>query len=589
MKTVFRILLSGFLASAAAQLLAADFDVRGYGAAGNGEALDTPAINKAIDAAAAAGGGTVRFPAGKYLSFSIHLKSNITLHLDPGATIVAAAPKAGFGHYDEPEPNEWGERVQYQDFGHSHWHNSLIWGENLENVAITGLGRIDGRNLSRGASMGGGGGRGGQGRGPNNTATPETAANAPARGRGNAPNTAAVAPAGGANPAVPGLPTRGGGLGNKAIALKNCRNVTIRDLSILEGGHFALLATGVDNLTLDNVKVDTNRDGFDIDACRNVRISNCSVNAPHDDAIVLKSSFGLGEARPCENVTITNCQVTGYDIGSFLDGTFKRTMERAPDRDGPTGRIKFGTESNGGFKNITISNCVFDRSRGIAIETVDGGFIEDVTITNITMRDIVNAPIFIRLGNRARGPDGLKPGIVRRVQISNVTVKNADSRYPSLIVGLPGFPIEDVRLSNIQVEHRGGMTMEQVAQQPAELVNTFFLRGQGLTGPRDPFMPPEQEKAYPEPSMFGLLPAHGLYVRHAKNLVVRDVEVRFLTEDKRPAVVLDDVDGAVFDGVKMQRGAGAPLFVLRNVKDFVTRAVTGIPDTQRASATDESL
>src|SRR3712207_1601097 len=190
------------------------------------------------------------------------------------------------------------------------------------------------------------------------------------------------------------------GLGNKAIALKLSRNVTLRDFSVLMGGHFALLATGVDNLTIDNVKVDTNRDGFDIDACRNVRISNVSVNSPNDDAIVLKSSYGLGFARATENVTITNCQVTGYDLGTFFDGTFKRTQELAPDRDRVTGRIKFGTESNGGFKNITISNCVFDRSRGLAIETVDGGLIEDIVVTNLTMRDVTTAPIFLRLGRR---------------------------------------------------------------------------------------------------------------------------------------------------------------------------------------------
>ena len=549
---------------------AADYDVRTHGAAGDGKTLDTDAINRAIAAAAAAGGGTVRFPAGTYLSFTIRLKNNITLHLDPGATILAATPAAGVGGYDAPEINEWGERLQYQDFGHSHWRNSLIWGENLSNIAITGAGLIDGtKGLVRNASLGGRGARAGN-QGPNNTPDP-----------GAAPPPA---PPAGTPPVV-----RGGGLGNKAIALKNCRNVTIRDVSMLLCGHFALLATGVDHLTLDNLKVDTNRDGFDIDACRNVRISNCSVNAPGDDAIVLKSSYALGELRPCENVTITNCHVTGYDAGSVLDGTFQRSMERAADRDGPTGRIKFGTESNGGFKNITISNCVFDRSRGLALETVDGGVIEDIVINNISMRDVTNAPIFIRLGNRARGPEGTRPGAVRRVQISNVTVKNADPRYPSIIAGLPGHPIEDVRLSNLQIEHRGGLSLEQVAQQPAGLVNTFFLRGPGLAGPRDPFAPPEQENAYPEPSMFGLLPAHALYVRHAKNLSVRDVQVRFLHEDQRPAVVLDDVSGATFDGIRIQRGAGSPSFVLRNVRDFAARNCNELPDAQRDNVDHESL
>ena len=550
---------------------AADFDIRAHGAKGDGVTLDSPAINRAIEAASAAGGGTVRFPAGTYLSFSVRLKSNITLAFDAGAVLLAATPSAALGGYDTPEPNEWGDKLQYQDFGHSHWHNSLIWGENLENVSIVGPGRIDGtKGLVRNAGFGGGGrgGRGaGGGGGPNGTVAP-----------GSSPTPAPTTPPAGAPVA-----------GNKAIALKNCRHVLIRDVSILLGGHFALLATGVDHLTLDNVKVDTNRDGFDIDACRHVRISNCSVNAPHDDAIVLKSSYALGEARPCENVTITNCSVTGFDAGTFFDGTFKRTMERAADRDGPTGRIKFGTESNGGFKNITIANCTFERSRGLALETVDGGLIEDIAITNITMRDVTNAPIFLRLGNRARGPAGTPVGAIRRVRISHVTVSNADPRYPSIIAGLPGHPIEDLSLSDIHITHRGGLTLEQVAQQPADLVNTFFLRGPGLTGPRDPFIPPEQEKAYPEPSMFGLLPAHALYVRHAKNLTVRDFTVAFTTADTRPAIVLDDVATATFDRASLQRTAPAPTFVLRKVTAFTARSIRNLPDTTRPTAENESL
>ena len=167
-----------------------------------------------------------------------------------------------------------------------------------------------------------------------------------------------------------------------------------------------------------------------------------------------------------ENVTITNCQVSGYDLGTFLDGTFKRTMEMAPDRDGVTGRIKFGTESNGGFKNIAISNCVFDRCRGLALETVDGGLLEDVTITNITMRDIVNSPIFLRLGSRMRGSEGVPAGRLRRVNISSIIVYDADPRYSSIISGIPGHDIEDVKLSNIRIYCRGGGTKEQAALVP---------------------------------------------------------------------------------------------------------------------------
>jgi polygalacturonase len=545
------------------------FNVRAFGATGDGKTLDTDAFNKAIEAAAAAGGGTVEVPAGTYLSFSIRLKSHITLHLDQGCVIVGAAEAPGFGAYDPAEPNDWGDKFQYQDFGHSHFHNSLIWGDGLEDVAITGPGMIYGKGLPRS--------NGGFGRGPGANGTPKGDFS------GMPPLPKAAPP-----PASAGVSAQGRG-GNKSIALVNCRNVLLRDFSILQGGWFALLATGVDNFTIDNVKVDTNRDGFDIDACRNVRISNCTVNAINDDAIVLKSTYALGTLRACENFTITGCQVSGYDPGSFFDGTFKQTQEHAVDRDGPTGRIKFGTESDGGFKNITISNCVFDRSRGLALETVDGGTIEDVTISNIAMRNICNSAIFLRIGNRARGPEGRPVGVIRRVSISHVSASDVDARYPILIAGLPGHPIEDVRLSDIRVVSRGGLSLDDAAKQPADLVNRFFLRAAGLADPRDPYMPPEQEKAYPEPSMFGLLPAYGVYARHAKGLAFRDVELSFVKDDTRPAIVLDDVAGAEFDHVKAERAGGAPFFVLRKVSDFLVGNDSGVPDRRIASAEQEAF
>lgn len=499
--------------SAAPAGLARVYDVRSFGGRGDSATIETDAINRAIDAAAADGGGTVYFPAGTYSSFSIHLRSNVSLYLEQGATLLAATPSDEIGGYDPAEP---GPGNEYQDFGHSHWHNSLMWGENVENVTIHGQGLINGRGLSRGL----------------NRATP--------------------------------------GMGNKAIALKLSRNITIRDISILNGGHFALLASGVDNLTIDNVRIDTNRDGLDIDACRNVRISNVSVNSPNDDAIVLKSSYALGFARATENVTITNSLVSGYDVGTLLDGTYRRTVTAAPDRDGPTGRIKFGTESNGAFRNITISNIVFDRSRGLALESVDGALLEDVTISNITMRDVSNAPFFLRLGSRMRGPEGTPVGAIRRVSISNVVVYDADPRYASIISGIPGHPVEDVKLSDIRILYRGGITMEQVAQQPAEIVNTFFFRGEGGIPPREPFETPEREDQYPEPSMFGLLPAYGFFIRHANGIELDNVTVGFMHEDRRPAFVLEDVNGIDFRGVKAQKVEGVPTFVLMNVENFRT-------------------
>jgi polygalacturonase len=109
-------------------------------------------------------------------------------------------------------------------------------------------------------------------------------------------------------------------------------------------------------------------------------ISNCSVNSPWDDAICLKSSLALGYPRATEDVTISDCYVTGgYQVGALLDGTSRRFgADAAERRQEPTGRIKLGTESNGGFKNITIANCVFESSRGLALEYVDGGALEDI-------------------------------------------------------------------------------------------------------------------------------------------------------------------------------------------------------------------
>ena len=509
--------------------LAGAFDVKKFGAKGDGKALDSPAINKAIDAAAAAGGGTVFFPAGTYRSFSIRLKSNVGLYLSHGAIIVAADPRDGDGKYDLPEPNEWD---QYQDFGHSHWHNSLIWGENLENISITGPGRIWGKGLVR---------TGNQSRTKEQNDALANVAPDPRAAAFGYPNVRdAVEP----------------GWGNKSIALKLCRNVLIRDISILQGGHFGILATGVDNLTIDNVKIDTNRDGMNIDSCKNVRISNATINSPFDDGICLKSSHGLGYARATENVTITNCQVSGYDVGTLLDGTYKREYRAANGTFSPTGRIKFGTESNGGFKNVTINNCVFDYSRGLALEAVDGALLEDVTISNITMRDISNSPIFLRLGSRLRGPQQTtKVGALRRVIISNVVVHNADPKYASIISGVPGFLIEDVRLSNIRIYAQGGGTKEQAALDP-----------------------PEREAMYPEPTMFGELPAYGFFIRHVKGLQMRDVEMSYLKSDMRPPIWLNDVSGISFINLRTQRETDVPAFILKDVSNFSLIQSWPLPD-----------
>jgi polygalacturonase len=475
-----------------AQRQKAFYNIKDFGAKGDGVAINSVAINEAIDAAAAEGGGTVYFPAGKYLSGSIHLKSNICLYIDQGATLIASSDSAEF---DKPERSV---NDLYQDYGHSHWHNSFIWGEHLHDVSIIGTGIIWGKGLVR-------------------------------SGR------------------------NGDGKPNKTISLLLCRNVIIKDVSILHGGWFALLATGVDNLTLDNVKVDTNRDGFDIDCCKNVRVSNCSVNSPFDDGICLKSTFGLGYAKATENVTITNCFVSGYDEGTLLDGTFKRTNTK---NNSPTGRIKFGTESNGGFKNITITNCVFEYCRGLALETVDGALLEDVTISNITMRDIGNSPIFIRLGARMRGPDTIPVGTCKRIIMSNIVAYNVDSRQGAIISGLQGHDIEDLQLSNIRIYYKGGGPKDSVNRAVAEY-----------------------EKDYPEPSSWKIMPSYGFYIRHVKNLKMHDVQVSFMEDDYRPPFILDDVKGAILYDIQAQKTAGVSSFILKNVQDVNIRQTGDVKDT----------
>jgi len=322
----------------------------------------------------------------------------------------------------------------------------------------------------------------------------------------------------------------------------------------------------VNNLVVDNLKIDTNRDGMDIDACQNVRITRCSVNSPWDDGICLKASYGLGALRHCENLTISDCFLAGsFDEGTLLDGTFKRS-EPAYKSDG-VGRIKLGTESNGDFKNIAITNCVFDGSRGIAIESVDGSHIEDVVISNITMRHVQNAPVFIRLGRRLRGPAGTVVGTIRRVSINNLVASDADWSLGCVISGLPGHPIEDLHLSNIRLVQQGGGAKE--------------------LGDR---VPPEEEDKYPEPSMFGHMPSYGFFFRHVTDVELRHVQLDYAKPEARPAFVLDDVRDAYFDHLNADRGTdGAALFDLRHVTDFSVTASRNLPDTRREATVEREI
>ena len=436
------------------------YDVRDFGAKGDGKALDHMAINKAIEAATKDGGGQVVLTAGTYLCGSIRLKSNVDLHLMAGAKILAAP--AEMKAYDESEVFGGPE---YQDGGHTYFHNSLIWAEGQQNISITGHGMIDGEGLTKHDT--------------------EKAGN-----------------------------VQGGsiGTGDKAIALKLCRNVTIRDITIYRGGHFAIITTGCDIGTIDNVTIDTNRDGIDIDCCKYFTVSNTKVNTPNDDAIVLKSSYALKRPVLCEHILITNCIVTGYKLGTFLSG------EYIPEKvNWVCGRIKLGTESNGGYRNITISNCTCMWSSGLAFEEVDQGRMENITVSNISLSHVHHYPIYITTGCRNRGPKEVtRMSSARDIYINNVIADDCDSLAGIIITGMEGEPIRNVSLTNIRIQYRGG--------------------GRKVTIPYR-----EQGTNYPEPRWAGPTPAYGLFARHVDGLHLQNVNFELLRPDERPDIIFEDV------------------------------------------------
>lgn len=393
--------------------LGASFNVRDYGAAGDGAAMDTAALQRAVDACAESGGGTVLVPPGRYRCGTLHLRGGVMLWLDHGATLLGSVSDRHYEPFEElPFPNDADPETSY-------FRHAMIFGEGLEHIAIGGTGAIDMNRSRRG--------------------------------------------------------------GPKAIALRRCRFVDIRGVRILNAPNYAISLLGTDGVNIDGVSILNGfADGIDPDSCRDVRISNCRV-VTVDDAIVPKASFSLGERRACERITVTNCVLSTVCNG-----------------------FKLGTESGGGFRRIAVSNCVITGHpdnrptlSGIAIESVDGGPLEDVVVSNITMVD-VRAPIFIRLGNRGRDMDTPVAGTLRHVSISNVTATRAS--LACSITGIPGHAVEGVTLSNIRIDFAGG--------------NPRLPEGGAV---------PELEAQYPEAPMFGPMPAYGLYIRHARDIVLRDV------------------------------------------------------------------
>lgn len=451
-------------------LSAKDYNVKSYGAVSDGKTLTHDAFNKAIEDAVKDGGGRVIVPAGEYLCGSIRMKSNVELHFNDGAKIIAASEK--YKAYDQREP--W-EGPQYQDGGHTFFHNSLIWADGEKNIAITGKGFIDGVGLTK-----------------------------------KDKEKAGIVQGGGVD------------TGDKAIAFKLCKNVKIKDITIYRGGHFAIIVTGCKKTLIDNVTIDTNRDGVDIDCCKDLVIRNSTVNTPSDDGIVLKSSYALKAVVPCEDVTVKNCTVTGYKCGTYLDGT------KIPEPvNWVCGRIKLGTESNGGYRNIHIKNCRGEYSSGLAFESVDQGLMENIYVDNVVINHTHHYPIYITTGCRNRGPkERTDVSTGRNIFIKNVTCLHADSIAGIIITGMPGTPLENISLKNITVQYAGGGRAEHASRE---------YREQGTN--------------YPEPKFAGFTPSYGVFARHVRGLKLENLNFTVESPEERPMLRFEDTEGVEIKNV----------------------------------------
>lgn len=345
------------------------------------------------------------------------------------------------------------------------------------------------------------------------------------------------------------------------IHFQNCRNVLVRHLTLKDSITWVQIYSQCDGVVIDGITVDSrmnkdldksrfedsywrgrNQDGLTIEDSRNVRISNCHINSG-DDALVFKSERKEGI---CKNITVANCVISSN-----------------------ASAIKFGTRSAGGFENVAITNCVIHDTRitGIALESVDGGTFDRVVISNIVMENVRSTALFIRLGNRARSTPPV--GSLRNVTISNVQgvgIGRYDPSWSSVarplnystkwdaimarcsigcsITGLPGFPVENITLDNVRLEFAGGGRCEDAFRAVPELPDS-----------------------YPISYMFETLPAYGFYIRHARNITFKNVDIGFEHPDERPAFIFEDVENLDLFGIGAQCGPKTlGLFWLKQVK-----------------------
>ena len=300
------------------------------------------------------------------------------------------------------------------------------------------------------------------------------------------------------------------------------QDITISDITLKNSGCWMQHYLACDRLLIDGIKVfnrnNYNNDALDLDGCHDVTVTRMVADSD-DDGITLKST----SPRLCENIRIADCIVSSH-----------------------CNAVKLGTETNGGFRNINIAGIVvkpsYDQqekffgqwigSSAISLEIVDGGILENVNVSDITVEG-TESPIFIRLGNRGRGylsddanMEKIIPvdhiGTIRGIRLSNIQIRNAGSMGCS-ITGLPGHPVEDVWLTDITVHHKGGIAAADLPKIEATAKD-------------------EKEKEYPEATMWGNLPAKGFFVRHARNILFNNVTIQTAQPDARPDIVRIDAE-----------------------------------------------
>jgi len=495
------------------------FLITSYGAKPDGITNNATAIQNAIDDATKTGGGKVVVPKGKFLSGVIHLRSNVELNVSKDAVLLA--------------------RTNRSDYGPSLKASAFIVAENERNISITGSGLIDGQcdllindiynKLKSGELY-----------------DDEWKEYNPWHQR---------------RPSEKNRP--------RIIEFKNCNSVTVKNIHLQNSAAWVQNYKNCTNVSIDSVHVLSNtfwnNDGIDLVDCKNVKVTNCIINAA-DDGICLKSE---DRENHCENILVSNCRV--------------RSSANA---------IKLGTASKGGFKRIVIRNIeVYDTYRSaIAIETVDGGVLEDIDVRNIHAVNTGNA-LFIRLGHR--NTDNVYSQL-RNVYIANLNVQvpkgkpdkgypmeGPELRYPpshssdtsnisslahagvdttarlyphnvfpSSITGIPGHYVDNVKLENIEITYEGGAS---------KTVNYFPLDSLHSI--------PEAEASYPEFSMFGELPAWALYVRHVKGLSLKNVQLKFVNEDFRAACIFNDVEGLNLSNLSIPVYKELPIIVESRVKN----------------------